>query len=407
MKKESAFKGLVGKCMGVALALSMLLTAGPALANEGLNINTVSTTQGAGLFWSSQDKPKQTGEVVALDDLNISITVDEYTSIVQENDFVYVYTKLDGYVPYVIIGYYDMTVSKMASTFTSYMKGEYPDLKVTELNEKLSLGDKNCIKAAFEYKVNGYTFVDTRYFVEIGKYTYMFGSKEVPGSDDLIPEGYLEGIVKSAAMLAGGYSDYALHVDKDKGLQGSQPVSTSTEKQEPKQQDPEPKNEPKTPEPQEPEPTDEGMIIFEEARAGYEGAWVTFGDGFQLYVPKNWVEVEITDEELQQGVLYFAYEPDRLADPPFVEVDFFYNSDGFTTVEEIANGLASVGCEVEGVLNVNGMHVASYENTSNDIGGIMFFHPETTDYIIVVLTGSYSVNYPVDATILCSLSPLE
>ena len=92
MKKESAFKGLIGKGMGVAIALSMLITAGPALASEDLNINTVSTTQGASLFWSSQDKPKQTGEVVALDDLNISITVDEYTSIVQENDFVYVYT---------------------------------------------------------------------------------------------------------------------------------------------------------------------------------------------------------------------------------------------------------------------------------------------------------------------------
>ena len=55
------------------------------------------------------------------------------------------------------------------------------------------------------------------------------------------------------------------------------------------------------------EATDEMPATAEEA---YEGVWVQFEDGFELYLPAEWVEIEVTEEMLEGGIFYVAASPD-------------------------------------------------------------------------------------------------
>lgn len=42
----------------------------------------------------------------------------------------------------------------------------------------------------------------------------------------------------------------------------------------------------------------------------YDGAWVQFDGGFEVYLPSDWMEVEITEEEREMGFFYGACSPD-------------------------------------------------------------------------------------------------
>lgn len=42
----------------------------------------------------------------------------------------------------------------------------------------------------------------------------------------------------------------------------------------------------------------------------YEGVWVRFEDGFEIYLPSDWMQMEVTEEMLASGLFYVAYSPD-------------------------------------------------------------------------------------------------
>ena len=47
------------------------------------------------------------------------------------------------------------------------------------------------------------------------------------------------------------------------------------------------------------------------AETVFEGVWVTFpDDGFEVYFPAEWLQVEITEEILNQGVYYALTDPE-------------------------------------------------------------------------------------------------
>lgn len=50
--------------------------------------------------------------------------------------------------------------------------------------------------------------------------------------------------------------------------------------------------------------------LAKEPAVSYEGAWVKFEDGFELYLPADWLEVEVTDEIAAGGIFYIAASPD-------------------------------------------------------------------------------------------------
>ena len=43
----------------------------------------------------------------------------------------------------------------------------------------------------------------------------------------------------------------------------------------------------------------------------FEGTWVQFEGGFELYRPADWVEFEVTEVEKTQGIIYTAGSEDE------------------------------------------------------------------------------------------------
>ena len=106
----------------------------------------------------------QQGDIIALDDIGISIKVSGYTSIRESDGFVYIYTMADDSIPYVIIGKYDAASVNFVNEFTKYMAENYSDLQVTESIDAAEIGGRTFTKIGYTYTASGYTVRDRRLF---------------------------------------------------------------------------------------------------------------------------------------------------------------------------------------------------------------------------------------------------
>jgi len=403
-----------------AVITAALFAAGTVGAESAETGEELSIFGGIGasndLAMPDMDEPVG-GDVIALDDISISVEVPEYKVIKQEDGFVYIYTGEEGYIPYVIIGAYDFVSDNFADSFTEYMSGVYSDLDVTEAPVHVTLNGMDFEQIGYEYSAGDYTISDTRLFTQWNSRTLMFGMKEVPETGDVIGANFLNNVAGSYLLLAGGDDDYVNHVDADRSVWG--PWSTIPGANDPVIDGPEPEPDPGsagtvggTSSPvgsgtdNEPEGQDEpsGRINFDESVAGYEGTWVSFEDGFKLYLPSVWSIYDLSDEQRNAGAIYMVFDGDNPVNPAYVEVDFTA-SEGITTLDEAAEVLRYAGYTIDDILDVNGMPCVAYSSAERDLTGLMFFHPMSKDYIMVVIGGSYSGNADTIASILCSLTP--
>lgn len=397
--------------VGVALACAIALGSSPVMAEEGLSIFG-DLGQENNQIVAPQSILPSTEDVVALDDIGISISVSDYVSITQNDGFVYMYTLEEGSMPYVIIGRYGAVSDDFADAFTAYMSECYADLRVAEEETGVTINGNVFSRIGYEYTASGYTIKDTRLFFGWNGSTYMFGTKEVPALNYMVPTGYLDQVAGSFAPLAGGDGDYEKHVDSNRSVTGSGPsvadiggFGTDVLTDDGGSED---------------DTTIggsvggiggaggdtdiSGSIVFDESVADFEGTWVDFQDGFKLYLPTNWSQYPLSDEEKNAGALYLAYDASAAENVPYIEVDWT-TSEGVTTLDGIASEIAAAGYTVNDKISVNGIECVSYDNAQEDMSGLMFFHPQTKDYVFVVIAGSYSGNVDTLAAILCSLSP--
>jgi len=403
-----------------AVITAALFAAGTVGAESAETGEELSIFGGIGasndLAMPDMDEPVG-GDVIALDDISISVEVPEYKVIKQEDGFVYIYTGEEGYIPYVIIGAYDFVSDNFADSFTEYMSGVYSDLDVTEAPVHVTLNGMDFEQIGYEYSAGDYTISDTRLFTQWNSRTLMFGMKEVPETGDVIGTNFLNNVAGSYLPLAGGDDDYVNHVDADRSVWG--PWSTIPGANDPVIDGPEPEPDPGSAgtvggisspvgsgTDNEPEGQDEpsGRINFDESVAGYEGTWVSFEDGFKLYLPSVWSIYDLSDEQRNAGAIYMVFDGDNPVNPAYVEVDFTA-SEGITTLDEAAEVLRYAGYTIDDILDVNGMPCVAYSSAERDLTGLMFFHPMSKDYIMVVIGGSYSGNADTIASILCSLTP--
>lgn len=157
--------------------------------------------------------------VVALDDLGISVAAEDFISAEEDDGFVYFYTMFDQSIPYVIVGRYDDTTDGFADSFTRYMMDIYDDLDVDEVQEEYDIDGKKFTKVVYGYTVSDYDAVDTRLFcTDENGTTYMFGTKEIPELSYTVPDGLLESLAGSFEGLAGGDGSYVRHVDKNRSI---------------------------------------------------------------------------------------------------------------------------------------------------------------------------------------------
>ena len=389
----------------ILISSTLSVHADLKLGELGKEPNQISS--GSDSFAGSQD-------AVALDDLGISIIPSEYVSIRQEDDFVYIYTKETGCIPYVIVGCYDSAADDFASQFTQYMAQQYSDLQVTAPETTVTLGEREYAFVQYSYTVSGYKVRDSRLFNAANGKTYMFGAKEVPELS-LYTGSSLEEIAGSFAYLAGGDSDYAKHVDSSRSVEsdtqkmvtdledtvgdiinqgsGSTDISGKTIGESGSTGGSAGKADTDT--------TD--SIIFDQEKTGYEGVWVPFEDGFQLYLPAAWSTYELTEEQVNQGVLYLAGDASGSETAPAVSVVWAYN-DGAESIDDLAAAIGQAGYQVDDIVSINGIPCVSYRLEDGDCSAIMFFHPTDQQYVFCITATQYTANVDMICSILTSLS---
>lgn len=404
------------KTGAMILAAAVALESSGAMVHGEINLKDFGTAEKQ--FSASSDiSMATTGDLIALDDVGISVYVPDYTLIYQEDGFVYVFPDEADNFPYVIIGRYNFTADDFADQFTEYMQGSYADLIVAEPASNVMIDGKNFTRIVYNYSVNGYTTKDVRLFSAIGNFTYMFGSKNTEALGYVLEPGYQEQIAGSFALLAGGDSDYEKHVDSERSVSGSQigdlgNVQTPNDDtnsngdsglggtvgsggsvggagRRDSQND-----------------QQSGSIVFTEDSVAYQGTWVEFADGFKLYLPSHWREVVMTDEYLDVGTLYGAGDDTGIANAPYVFVNW---TDEYSDMAAATQDLSDSGFRVDGAANINGIDCMtfSYMDDTNDLSGIMFFGPLDNSLLFTVIGAPYSKNVDTIAGLLCSLSPLN
>ena len=280
-------------------------------------------------------------EAVALDDLGISIVPGSYISIEQTDGFVYVYTQESGTIPYVIVGYYNITAEDFTNQFTQYMAQEYSDLQVTSQESMITLNDREFSGIVYSYNVGGYVVQDTRLFFAENGNTYMFGAKEIPELSYYVGS-TLEETAGSFAYLAGGDSDYTKHVDGTRSVTSDAAASDPIEDIESTVSDVlgqggagndqsfggtvgniggvSSSMEDGQTDTGNTDSSQMGSITFSQENVSFAGTWVPFEDGFKLYLPNDWDVYELSDEQTKQGVLFAAGDTSGVQNPPGISV---------------------------------------------------------------------------------------
>lgn len=399
----------------LAVALTGMMISGNALASE----RNIASAGGENEIAAS-DPARVQGDVIALDDLGISVQLSSYTAVEEKDGYVYIYTGEDGSIPYVIVGVYETDATDFADQFTEYMRGEYADLQVTEAAGEVTLGERSFVKTVYSYEVSGYQIQDTRLFCAGNGKTYMFGAKEIPELSWYASTALAEA-AGSFSYLAGGDSDYAKHVDTERSVEGgaAQTVDGMTQAA----QDMIGQNGTGAEgtvggaanavgsiagatAPQDGAQAMNGSITFDETSAPYAGTWVPFQDGFQLYLPSDWTVYDISEEEAQQGVLYLAGDASGAEHAPAVSVVWAYNQ-GTDTLEELADAIRQSGYTVDDLVEINGIGCITYRLESEDCSAVMFFHPTDPQYVFCVTGAEYSENVDTICAVLTSLSRYE
>ncbi len=155
-----------------------------------------------------------------------------------------------------------------------------------------------------------------------------------------------------------------------------------------------------------------GRIDFTEDIAPYDGKWVSFDDGFRLYVPGEWSRLDVTEEQAQAGLFYSEGNggSDTLVGDVSMGVAVSFATAGeLGTVDDLARDYEAVGFTEVTKLDLNGILAVSFVNRANGYRGVAFFHPMVPGYVLMVYVtpcgeGNQTVN-DVGSAILCSLSP--
>lgn len=91
---------------------------------------------------------------------------------------------------------------------------------------------------------------------------------------------------------------------------------------------------------------------------------ITFEDGFQISLPGDWVELEVTDEMLEGGVFYAAASPDGAN-----TVQISWSAlEAEMTIEEVQADLATAYPDAE-VAELNGIAFVGFSDAANDLFG--------------------------------------
>ena len=91
---------------------------------------------------------------------------------------------------------------------------------------------------------------------------------------------------------------------------------------------------------------------------------ITFEDGFQIALPGDWVELELSDEEYEAGIFFAAASPDGAN-----TVQISWNAlDAEISIEDAQADLAGTYADAA-VVELNGIPFVGFTDAENDICG--------------------------------------
>ena len=144
--------------------------------------------------------------------------------------------------------------------------------------------------------------------------------------------------------------------------------------------------------------SEERQLSFSEEEASYEGEWVFFEDGFEIYVPLSWEKGPLSREDGLEGRIYGADGKEGIL------LVVYGESPEMKTWEGLYREYESSGAsDVEKVL-VNGIKGVLW--SSQEVRGLSLLHPEDQTYFLSILV-SAGEEGDLREEILSSVSPLS
>ena len=127
------------------------------------------------------------------------------------------------------------------------------------------------------------------------------------------------------------------------------------------------------------------------------------GDGFQFYIPADWEQAELDDEQIAEGYVFGATS----ADEANVLVITYEALDAAITAEELQPGLAEE-YPTATVMDLNGSSVVAFHDAEQDVLGIVVM--DTVDpgyYIFMFMPASDADFLPTADAIAASYTAVQ
>ncbi len=138
-----------------------------------------------------------------LEDINLSIPLPDSAILKSANDgyFYNIFTWGEDLVPHMMVGVLEWsTTDGFFDAYTDYMGQTWPDITVAEGPVSLTISDKALEKIVYNYSMQGYRIVDTRYVWPADGRLYMFVKREVPDVGSTLGN-TLEDMIAGASLL--------------------------------------------------------------------------------------------------------------------------------------------------------------------------------------------------------------
>lgn len=132
--------------------------------------------------------------------------------------------------------------------------------------------------------------------------------------------------------------------------------------------------------------------------AAFEGTWVQFEDGFEVYLPSDWLVLDVTQEMADAGIFYAVSSPDGARS---MQVAWAESVDA-ATAEDVKAQLETTYSGVE-ILNINGVDFVSYDDLDSDCAGIAALDPNGGMFLFNFYPASDEELAPMAATIASSI----
>lgn len=142
-----------------------------------------------------------------------------------------------------------------------------------------------------------------------------------------------------------------------------------------------------------------------DVEGAFDGVWVQFENaGFQIYVPSEWIDLEISDEEEESGVFFHAASEDGAYEMSIMYAEL----DGATYTHEDMKAELEASYPGATDVTINDIQAVACYDSANDIYALAALDSEGTGmFVFYFKPASDDTMTQIADVIVASLSPIE